>query len=128
MDITGITQFLQSIAGDQAVTAIITTAVILTLADFVLGVAGAVRLGTFTPDQVAKFIQTHVIGRVLPIATVAFLGHFEPTLLLLAGTASAAYVAETIGSIADSLQVPAPQAEDGAIADPTPAGEGNATT
>lgn len=120
MDILAqIQAFLQGIAADQGVTAIISTAVVLTTADLVTGVGAAARQGTFQASQVAKFIQSHVIGRVLPIASVAFLGHFEPALMVLAGLAATAYTAETLGSIRDSLSLPPAQAGEGAVAEPT---------
>jgi hypothetical protein len=56
--------------------------------------------------MVADFIQTHVVGRVLPISILAVLGHFEPPLALLAATAAGAYAVETLGSIRESLMLP----------------------
>lgn len=123
MDIQSI---INGLLNDQALTAIIATAVLLTVADFVTGVSAAIAAKTFQSVWVADFISTHVVGRVFPITTVAVLGHFEPSLFILAGLASAAYVAETLGSIREALALPkameivrASQTNDFYTSDPT---------
>lgn len=84
---------------------------LLTAADFVSGVGSAIAHHTFTVDEVAQFISTHVLGRVIPLAFLAAVGLGIPQLgvegipavfaIFLAG--GAAYVAETVSSIAQNV-------------------------
>lgn len=96
---------LNGLLADQALTALVVGLVGLTVADFLTGITAAFRTGTFDPASIAQFLQTHVIGRVLPIAVVAVLGHFEPALWAIAGLAAGAYTVETINSIKKNLQL-----------------------
>ena len=78
--------------------------VILAIADFLVGVAAAVRDGTFALDSVAAFLRKHVVGRVFPIVGLLALGYFgkQDALIAVGMAGGAVYLAETIGSIKDS--------------------------
>jgi ABC-type uncharacterized transport system permease subunit len=97
------TEFFQSLAGDPVVTGLVTSLVVLTLADFVVAIGGAIKTSTFSLAFTALFVQTHIMGRVLPIIAIIILGHWEPPLAVLAATAASAYALETIGSIRDTV-------------------------
>lgn len=87
--------------------AIIVVAVAFALADFLTGVSRAIRMKAFDPRYLADWLQSHLLGRVMPIAGVALLGRFlavEP-LFAIAGLALATYVAEATVSIRDNLLV-----------------------
>jgi hypothetical protein len=99
------TALLNGLLADQALTALVMGLVVLTLADWITGVSAAVRSGTFEAGLIAAFVQTHVLGRVVPIAAVAVLGHFEPALWALAGLSAGAYTVETIASIRGNLML-----------------------
>ncbi len=96
---------LTGLLADQALTGLIVGLVILTTADFITGISAAFRTGTFDPQSVTDFLGYHVVGRVLPIAAIAVLGHFEPSLWALAGLAAGAYTVETLASIRDNLML-----------------------
>jgi hypothetical protein len=78
--------------------------IVVAFADFLLGTLAAIRDRTFTLEAVAAWLRKHLAGRVLPIGLLLLLGYFgnQAALLLLAVPAGAAYVLETIGSIAAS--------------------------
>lgn len=97
---------INGLVADQALTALVVTVVLLTAADLLTGIAAAVARKTFALAQVADFIATHVVGRVLPIVGVGVLGHFETSLFALAAAAAAAYALETLGSIRANLLLP----------------------
>lgn len=87
-------------------------------ADLVVGVWAAVRDHTFELSAVAAFLRKHILGRVAPIfgllamgylaglvPTPEGLGQFAPAVFTLAGHAAALlYIAETFGSILESLR------------------------
>lgn len=89
-------EFFNSLSG-QTIYAMLGVA----LLDFLLGIAAAVRDGTFSLDEVAAVLRSHIVGRVFPIALMLVFGYlFNQDLILTAGYASAAlYTAETAGSI-----------------------------
>jgi hypothetical protein len=72
--------------------------------DFALGVFAALRDGTLKLDELAAFVRSHLAGRVLPIALLLVVGYAADQVALTAAglAAGAAYVAETVGSIASS--------------------------
>lgn len=80
---------------------------LVAVADLVTGVAAAVRTGDFEAGRVAQWIQTHLAGRVLPIAVVLVLAQWAEPLYAIAATAAATYVAETAASIRANLSLPA---------------------
>jgi hypothetical protein len=99
-------EIIDGIVNDQALGALVVTACLLTAADLASGIFAAIREDTFDPTWVARFIRTHVMGRVVPITLVAFIGHFEPALFAIAGLAAGAYAIETLASIRHNLMVP----------------------
>jgi len=96
---------LDGLLADQALAGLIMGLVTLTIADFLTGISAAWRSETFDPACIATFLSTHVVGRVLPIAAIAVLGHFEPALWALAGLAAGAYAVETLASVRDNLNL-----------------------
>jgi hypothetical protein len=73
--------------------------------DFAFGIYAALRAGTFSLDAVAAFLRKHILGRVLPASTLAVVGYYsgsEP-MIAAAGVALAAYAAETLASIYQSI-------------------------
>jgi hypothetical protein len=82
--------------------------------DFAFGTYAALRNRTFALDAVAAFVRKHLLGRVLPVGTLAILGYLTGDLLMNSAAAAAltAYAAETMGSIYESITVKAvgPQA------------------
>lgn len=75
---------------------------VVALLDFVLGVSAAIRDKIFTLDEIAAFLRTQIMGRVVPITAMLFIGYFgsQPLITALGLASAAAYVAETIGSLA----------------------------
>jgi hypothetical protein len=75
--------------------------------DFAFGTYAALRDGTFALDAVAAFVRKHLLGRVLPVGTLAILGYLTGDLLMNSAAAAAltAYAAETMGSIYGSITV-----------------------
>lgn len=88
--------------------AIATTAATFALADFLTAVGAATRNGTFRVAHVNDWVASHLLGRVMPIAGLAALGHFVgiDALFAIAGLALATYLAETAVSIRDNLGLP----------------------
>jgi hypothetical protein len=90
---------------------IVITLFAITLLDWISGVGVAIANKTFTFDRVAEFLTTHVVRRVIPLSFAAALGLGVPQLglqpilaiwgIFLLG--AAAYVAETLASIAKNL-------------------------
>lgn len=76
--------------------------------DFAFGVYAAVRDGVFAFDSVAAFLRKHILGRVLPAATLAITGHLTGSqpMIVAAAAALSLYAAETLASIYASLKVP----------------------
>lgn len=97
------TEFFQGLTNDPVVTGLVTSLVVLTLADLVVAIGGAIKASTFSTDFIAMFIQTHIVGRVIPIIVIVVLGHWESALAVLAAAAASAYALETIGSIRDTV-------------------------
>jgi hypothetical protein len=112
---TAVQTFFNSPAG----TAIVLLFALATL-DFVLGTLAAIRDKVFQMEAVAAWLRKHIAGRVLPITAVLLTGHlagglaFEDdgfsaiidpgTVLTGIGlTMAAAYIAETVASLRDSL-------------------------
>jgi hypothetical protein len=112
---TAVTTFFNTPAG----TAIVLLFALATL-DFALGTLAAIRDNVFQLDAVAAWLRKHIAGRVLPITAVLLTGHlagglsFEDdgfaaiidpgTVLTGIGlTMAAAYIAETVASLRDSL-------------------------
>lgn len=84
---------------------------IVAFADFVTGVLGALRDGTFALDAIAAFVRKHIWGRVAPIGLLLVVGYFGGGTvgeLFLAGAIAAAlaYVAETAASIWGNINPP----------------------
>lgn len=79
----------------------------LALADFVTGVAFAFRNGTFEPVYVSRFVQSHVLGSLLPIISLIVLSAFIEPLVIVTGAAVAAYTVSTLASIRENLSLPA---------------------
>ncbi|HEX5466376.1 MAG TPA: hypothetical protein VFW92_06840 [Candidatus Limnocylindrales bacterium] len=88
--------------------------VILAGVDTVVGIGKALADHTFRLDTVAAFLGSHVLSRILPLAAMALLGQGLPQFGLpavamawaLAAGGLAAYFAETVGSLRDTLQAP----------------------
>jgi hypothetical protein len=87
--------------------------------DFAFGVFAAVRDGTFALDAVAAFVRKHLLGRVFPSSLLAIAAYYtkDTTMMIAAGAALAAYTAETLASIYDSIR---PAAGAPAEANPIP--------
>lgn len=102
--VDAIRAFFDSTAGNLAL-----WVVVIPVVDFVLSVAAAIRDDTFQLDAVAAFLRKHIMGRVVPIWILLFLGYvtedvslpvIEFAVLETLGIAAATlYLAETIGSI-----------------------------
>ena len=78
--------------------------------DFAFGVYAAAKAGTFDATVLAAFVRKHILGRVLPITTLLAVGYFADggEVMIAAGAAAAAaYAAETMASIYESLKPPA---------------------
>lgn len=99
-----LTEFFES-TGGLAVKA----ALIAAFLDFAFGIFAAVKDGTFAVDAVAAFLRKHLVGRVLPISLLAFVGYWASDALMTTAAAAAltAYAAETLGSIYGSINPPA---------------------
>jgi hypothetical protein len=82
-------------------------ALIAAFLDFLFGVFSAFRDGSFALDALAAWLRKHLMGRVFPISILAFAGFFsgDPVMIGAAGTALAAYAAETMASIYGSITV-----------------------
>lgn len=78
----------------------------IAVADFVIAVAAAIRDGRFSLALVGNWVQTHLLGRVLPIAALYALGQDNQALWAIAVGAGATYAAQTLASIRASLGVP----------------------
>lgn len=80
---------------------------VLPIVDFLLGLAAALRDGTFALDSIAAFLRKHIAGRVFPIWMLLFVGHYAAwspiagvnVISGLGLAAALAYIAETVGSI-----------------------------
>lgn len=112
---------ITAIVRDETLAAIVTLAIVAALADFACGVIAALRAGTFNFRELAQFVGTHLLARVVPIAAVAFVAsalsaalagiHNAPAVLVAAPDAAwaaawaavIAYVLETVSSLTDSL-------------------------
>jgi hypothetical protein len=79
--------------------------------DFVFGVYASLHdePPTFALDVLAAFVRKHLLGRVLPIGTLLFVGYLahDGSMTLAGGIAAAAYTAETLASIYGSIRPPA---------------------
>ena len=98
--------------------ALVYLVLLATAADLVVGVWAAFKSNTFALDEVAAFLRSLVVGRVLPIFGLLLLGYlvglvptpeglgqYAPALFTGAGTIAAVlYVGETFGSILVSLK------------------------
>jgi hypothetical protein len=80
------------------------------IVDVGVGILAAITAGTFSPAHVADFIKTHVLYRVFPIASLAFLSLSVPEvsegtsmLWIMACGSLAAYLVETVGSVRESF-------------------------
>jgi hypothetical protein len=94
--------FLESTGGIA-----VKAALVAAFLDFAFGVFAAVRDGTFAVDSVAAFLRKHLMGRVLPVSLLAWVGYISGDQIMIAAAAASltAYAAETIGSIYGSLTV-----------------------
>ena len=97
---------INELLADPVLTALITGLCIVTAADLIVGVGVAIGRKEFDPQQIADFIITHILARVIPISLCAILGHWYLPVAALAAAAGAAYLVETIGSIRESWQLP----------------------
>lgn len=86
-------------------------AVVAAFLDFAFGVFAALRDGSFQWDALAAFVRKHLLGRVLPSATLALTAYFTGNALMAAAAVGAltAYALETLASIYGSIK-PAPPA------------------
>jgi hypothetical protein len=102
-----LTDFLNSTAG-LATKGMLVAAFL----DFAFGVFAAGRDGSFSLDALAAFVKKHLLGRVLPIGTLLFVGYLSNDTAMSAagGVAAAAYTLETLGSIYGSIKPPAESA------------------
>lgn len=99
-----ITAFFDSQSGQLAMWVLV-----LPVLDFVLGIAAAVRDNTFTLDTVAAFLRKHIMGRMVPVWLLLFVGYLTeswlvpvvdvPAISAIGVAAAGLYVAETVGSI-----------------------------
>jgi hypothetical protein len=97
-----INAFFASTEGDAAIGVLVVAFV-----DFALGVSAALRDDRFELSSLAAFLRKHVMGRVVPIWLLLFVGHCvsgfrigDVSALLALGLAAAtAYLLETVGSI-----------------------------
>lgn len=114
MDPTSLLAFLNSLSLSQFLLVVI----VVSLVDFGVAVGKALNAHTFALNQVADFLSAHILSRVLPLFALAYVGHGNLPLLdqnavaaaaTAAGVGLAAYVAETYGSLRDTLATkPAP--------------------
>lgn len=88
-------------------------AVVAAFLDLAFGVFAAFRDGTFALDSLAAFIRKHLLGRVLPSATLAVTAYLTGNQLMAAASIGAlsAYGAETLASIFYSIKPPSPSEE-----------------
>lgn len=100
---SGIREALQAFFASPAGTAAYGVLVVA-IVDFLLGVAASVRDHTFSLDEVAAVLRKHVAGRVFPIWLLLIFGYVGniDALTAVGLAAAAAYLAETLGSIAAS--------------------------
>lgn len=98
-----LTAFLASPAGYA-----LKAALVAAFLDFAFGTYAALRDGVFALDSVAAFVRKHLLGRVLPVGTLAVMGYITGDLAMNAAAAAAltAYAAETLASIYGSIAVP----------------------
>jgi hypothetical protein len=98
---------LERLAANPAIT-IVVTAFVVALTDFITGVGRAIRQKAFAIDALPLWLESHLLGRVLPIAATAVLGYafYEP-LYAVAGLGLATYLAESLASIRANLVIPA---------------------
>lgn len=99
---------------------------VISLADFLFGLAASVRDGTFQLDSIMAFLRKHIMGRVFPIWGLLLVGWIAddvvplpvdvPLLTGLGAAAAVAYIAETVGSIARAWgPLPAPGTSPGVL-------------
>lgn len=98
--IAGFKAFLDSPVGISVYTAFALVAVRV-----ILGIYAAAKDNTFTLSAVGSFIRSQILGRVMPFATVSFFAFQSGNVALMttAGAIGAAFVAESIGAIQESL-------------------------
>jgi hypothetical protein len=95
-------EFFASAAGTAALGVLV-----VAVLDFVLGVMAAVRDDVFELSAVAAFLRKHILGRVLPIWLLLFVGYITnglefgsiPLILGVGIGAAGVYVAETLGDV-----------------------------
>ena len=82
-------------------------ALVAAFLDFAFGTYAALRDGVFALDSVAAFVRKHLLGRVLPVGTLAIAGYLTGDLAMNAAAAAAltAYAVETMASIYGSIAV-----------------------
>jgi len=104
MDGFSLTDFLNSTAGLA-----VKGALVAAFLDFAFGVYAAFRDGSFALDSLAAFVRKHLLGRVLPSATLAVAAYVtdDPVMTAAAAGALTAYAAETLASIYGSIRPPA---------------------
>ena len=94
-------EFLTSTAGLA-----VKGALVAAFLDFAFGVFAAAKDGTFSLDALAAFLRKHLVGRVLPVSVLAYVGYStgDPTMIAAAVASLAAYSAETLASIYGSIR------------------------
>jgi hypothetical protein len=109
---------ITAIVSDPTLQLVALVAIVAALADLAMGVVVALKRGSFALDEVATFLGTHVLARVLPILSLAAIasalshGTTNPPAALatlIAGTWAAAlagvlaYAGETVASLQATL-------------------------
>lgn len=105
MDTQALTDLINSPAGIA-----IKAALVAAFLDFAFGVFAAVRDGTFALDAVAAFVRKHLLGRVFPASLLSIAAYYtqDTAMQVAAGAALAAYAAETLASIYQSIKPAGP--------------------
>lgn len=80
-------------------------ALVAAFLDFGFGVFAALKDSTFSLDAIAAFLRKHLVGRVLPVSGLAYMGYLtgDPLMISTAIAALSAYAAETLASIYGSI-------------------------
>lgn len=92
---------------------VIVTLFAIAFLDFVCAVGAAIRDHTFEPAYVGEWIGSHILSRVIPLSVAAAIGmgiaridlQPIPAIWALFLIAAAAYVVETLASIAGSFGI-----------------------
>lgn len=98
--------YVKAILADPAVGGVIAGLVILAIGDLVTGIGAAIREHAFEASLVATWVETHVLGRVLPIILCVLLGTQNLGMAAIAAASAGLYAVETLASIRRHLSLP----------------------